>query len=77
MSPFWRNFQNNSKARHAPVNELRETMTEVCEDFARIDMPIGYKRNVLLKELHRLVEFYRDSGNWPKVGETFSGETAE
>lgn len=76
MSPFWRNFENNSKVKHAPVGELREALAEVCEDFAASRLPLGYKRNALLKELNRLAEFYRDTTNWPSNGET-PKDTAE
>jgi len=67
MSPFWRNFEDNGKARSAPVNQLREALAEVCEDFACVDLPVGVKRNALLKELNRLAEFYRDTSNWPEA----------
>jgi hypothetical protein len=65
MSPFWRNFESNGKSRHQPVNELREALSEACEDFARNKLPLGVKRNALLKELNQLVTHYRDSANWP------------
>jgi len=71
MSPFWRNFENNGKAKHAPVNDLRDALAEVCEDFATVRLPLGYKRNALLKELTRLAEFYRDTSNWPEPGEKY------
>ena len=67
MSPFWRNFENNTKARHEPVSQLRETLAEVCEDFAMARLSTGYKRNALLKELNRLAIHYRDTANWPEV----------
>jgi hypothetical protein len=69
MSPFWRNFENDGKSRHVPVNELRIALAEACEDFATAPLPVGCKRNALLKELTRLAEFYRDTSNWPSVGE--------
>ncbi len=69
MSPFWQNFENNSKARHNSVNDLRMALAEACEDFAATPLPTGCKRNALLKELTRLAEFYRDTSNWPAVGE--------
>jgi hypothetical protein len=69
MSPFWQNFENNGKARHSALSHLRETLAEACEDFAQTRLPMGAKRNALLKELNRLAEFYRDTSNWPSVGE--------
>lgn len=69
MSPFWRNFEENGKARHQAVNSLRESLAEACEDFAIMRLPTGCKRNALLKELTRLTEFYRDTTNWPTVPE--------
>ena len=67
MSPFWRNFENNGKTTHEPVNQLREALAEVCEDFATARLSTGYKRNALLKELNRLSIHYRDTANWPEV----------
>jgi hypothetical protein len=65
MSPFWRNFQANGKSKCEPVNQLREALAEVCEDFAVSRLPLGVKRNALLKELKQLADHYRDSANWP------------
>jgi hypothetical protein len=76
-SPFWHNFESNGRATHAPVNDLREALAEVCEDFAAARLPLGYKRNALLKELTRLAEFYRDSTNWPAPGEAHQEGSAD
>jgi hypothetical protein len=65
MSPFWRNFEANGKSRCESVNDLRENLAQACEDFAFSDLSIGYKRNILLKELNRLLIHYRDVSNWP------------
>lgn len=65
MSPFWRNFEDNGKSKNQPVNELRVGLAEACEDFVTSKLPLGVKRNALLKELNHLVNHYRDSGNWP------------
>jgi hypothetical protein len=65
MSPFWRNYESNGKSRYQPVNELREALADACEDFVRDKLPLGVKRNALLKELNQLVTHYRDSANWP------------
>jgi hypothetical protein len=70
MTPFWQNFEANGKANHAPINDLRDALSEVCEDFATLRLPLGVKRNALLKELNRLAAFYRDSTNWPAPGQT-------
>lgn len=64
MSPFYRNFQANGKAKCEPVHQLREALAEACEDFASVSLPLGVKRNALLKELKQLADHYRDSANW-------------
>lgn len=68
MSPFWQNFNNNGKARHAPVNELRQALAEACEDFALLTkMPKWQRKQTLLTELKNLADHYRIWGTWRDV----------
>ncbi|MFN4260462.1 MAG: hypothetical protein ACK4RK_14305 [Gemmataceae bacterium] len=68
MSIFWENFNSNGKARQQAIGDLRESLAEICEGFAlHHALPRWQRRQVLLTELKKLADYYRQSTVWEEL----------
>jgi hypothetical protein len=68
MSLFWQNFNSNGTARQQSIAALRESLADVCEGFTLQDaVPRWQRRQTLLTELKKLLDYYRHSEAWQDV----------
>jgi hypothetical protein len=67
-SPFYQHFKDNGRTKQRAVSQLRENLADACEGFAFLtEIPQSQRRFLLLKELKRLADHYRQSEHWDGI----------
>jgi hypothetical protein len=55
------------KVLHGQRRQLHERLAEVCEEFVLGDLTRPHKKQILVRELQYLLDYYQDEESWQGI----------
>jgi len=67
VTPKKHELHEQRKALRGRSRQLHERLAEVCEEFVMGDLIRAHKRNILVRELQYLLDYYKDEESWTGI----------